>query len=260
MEIFDRIDPLALERRQWHLWLLALTVMLVLAMGMALLMYPAVFSNPVVVTGPVQRKCFFGFCTLAILLMGYLVDRQIEVSHLRKQLEEEQQAIVRLRQEASKDLVASMPVFEQFQDSLVMEYRRAANTNQPLSLVGVLLRPSRNFADPTEVSTAYGDAAKALLRKLRGEDSIYNMKQGVFGIILPGVDTTGAFRVVERLKEGLQDSAGASGRFTYDLRVVNYPEHAGSARELQDAVRSFLPWTATPTTPAELSAVPKSAP
>jgi len=59
MKVFDQIDPLKVERRKWHLWLLALTVILVLTVGMALLMYPTVFSHPVVLTGATQRKAFF---------------------------------------------------------------------------------------------------------------------------------------------------------------------------------------------------------
>ena len=35
MRIFDQIDPLNLNRRQWELWMLALTVILIFAVGMA---------------------------------------------------------------------------------------------------------------------------------------------------------------------------------------------------------------------------------
>ena len=45
MRIFDRIDPLNLNRRQWELWVLALSVILILTTGLALLMYPTAFSN-----------------------------------------------------------------------------------------------------------------------------------------------------------------------------------------------------------------------
>lgn len=70
MRVFDRIDPTMLDRRELHLWLRAITVMLVMATGRALLMYPTVFSEPVVLTGPTLRKTFFGFCVLSILLAG----------------------------------------------------------------------------------------------------------------------------------------------------------------------------------------------
>ncbi len=241
IRVFDRIDPGSLERRQWHLWLLAMTFLVIFATGMAMLMYPTVFEHPVVVSGPTQRKAFFGFCALASLMLGYLVDRQFLISDLRKRLAEEQKKIIRIRHEASADLLETLPDFERFQDSLAMEYRRAVTTHQPLSLEVIVLRVSRDLSDTTEVSTAFGDAAKALIRKLRGEDSMYLFSPGVFCLVLPGVEASGAYRVAERLTDGLQDASGASTRFSFDIRVINYPDHATTAREIEEAVRNFLP-------------------
>ncbi len=241
MKIFDQIDPGNLDRREWQLWVLALAVILVLAAGMALLMYPTIFSAPVIVTGPTQRKAFFGFCALAILLLGYLVDRQIMIRHLRKQLEEDQRAMIKIRHEASIDLLQTLPGFEHFQDRLAMEYRRASTMSHPLSLLIVALKSARSLTDTREVPTAFGDAAKALLRRLRGEDSMYLFSPGVFCLVLPGVSAQNAYRITSRLTEGLQDASGASDRFTFELRVFNYPEHAKTAREIEEAVRPFVP-------------------
>ncbi len=241
MQIFDRIDPATVDRREWQLWLLTLSVIIVLAAGMALLMYPTAFSQPIVLAGATLRKSFFGFCALSILLVGYLLDRQLVIRHLRRALIEEQTRNVRLRQEASADLLESLPGFGHFQDRLAMEFRRAVNLRQALSLLVVSLRAGRNFTDPAEIATAYGDAAKALVRKLRGEDSIYRFAHGVFAIVLPGVTGIDAHRVADRISEGLIDASGASDRFTSEARVINYPEHVGSAREMEQMARTFLP-------------------
>ncbi len=121
-----------------------------------------------------------------------------------------------------------------------MEYRRAASTQQPLSLVMVVLKSAPNLSDAVETSTAFGDAAKALMRKLRGEDSIYSFSAGVFCIVLPAVTAANAYLVAGRLKDGLQDASGASSRFSFQVEVFNYPEHAKAARELEEAVRPFI--------------------
>jgi GGDEF domain-containing protein len=241
ISVFDKIDPGSLERRQWHLWLLAMAVMVIFAVGLALLMYPTVFEHPVVLTGPTQRKAFFGFCGLSILVLGYLVDRQFVISDLRKSLAEEQKMIIRVRHEASSDLLETLPGYENFQDSLAMEYRRAVATHHSLSLALVVLKSTRKLADTIEVGTAFGDAAKAMIRKLRGEDSIYHFAPGVFCILFPGVGAADAYEISERLTGGLQDASGASTRFSFDIRIVNYPEHAATAREIQDAVRAVIP-------------------
>jgi GGDEF domain-containing protein len=241
IQAFDHIDPADLERRQWHLWALALTVIVILAIGMGLLMYPAVFAHPVVLSGATLRQIFFGFCTLSTLLLGYLVDRQIVISNLRKRLEEEQKRVMDIRHEASVDLLGTLPGLDHFRDRLAMEFRRASHTRQPLSLLAINLKPSRQLADTAEVQTAFGDAVKALTRKLRGGDSIYLFAPGVFGVVLPGADLYNAYRVVDRLADGLQDASGACTRFAFDVQVFNYPEHAATARELEEAINAFLP-------------------
>lgn len=258
MQIFDRVDPMNLERREWQLWLLAFTVIFILALGTALMMYPTVFSTPVVLAGATTRKAFFGFCALVVLLLGYFVDRQLVVRHLRQQLAHEQKTIMRIRHEASADLLSTLPDFVHFQDRLAMEYRRASSTRQPLSLVVVVLKSALSVSDTAEVEIVFGDAAKALMRKLRGEDSIYLFSPGVFCIVLPGVEAKNAYSVAGRLTEGLHDASGVSSRFSFELRVFNYPEHAKSAREIQEAVRPFIPKSSPQASAAEAEAVPSA--
>jgi GGDEF domain-containing protein len=240
MQIFDRIDPSRLDHRELHLWILALTVIFVLADGIALLMYPAVFYHPANLTVIPTFAVFFGFCGLAVLVVGYLVDRQMVILHLRAKLENETRQFAKIRREASADLLTALPGPNIFRDRLAMEHRRAATTQQPLSLLAVELKPSRAFTNPGDIETAFGDAAKTLLRKLRSEDSIFLFAPGFFGIILPASNARDAYGLGDRLMEGLLDAAGVSTRFTFSVRVVNFPEHVSSAREMEESVHRFL--------------------
>ncbi|MFB3922207.1 MAG: GGDEF domain-containing protein [Terriglobia bacterium] len=240
MRVFDRIDPANLDRRELQLWLLAIGTIVIMATGMALLMYPAVFSSPVVVAGPTVRKAFFGFCALSILLVAYLLDRHFAMRQLRRQLTEEQLRNLNLRQQASADLLKTLPEFDHFRDRLPMEVRRAMSTSHPLSLVLVRLQASRELSDPSEIWTAFGDAAKSMIRRLRREDSIYRFSPEVFGILLPGANADSAYRVADRLAEGLSDASGASDRFTFETHIVNYPEHTDTAWDMEQAVRVFF--------------------
>ncbi len=241
MHVFDRVDPKKLDRRELHLWILAVTVMFILAIGVALLMYPTVFSHPVNLEGLPVRAVFFGFCGFSVLAMGYFVDRQVVIRNLRNQLLNERQKVVQIRQEASADLLATLPDLDQFRDRLAMEFRRASNTRQSLSLLVVELKPSRNHSQAIERETAFGDAAKTLMRKLRGEDSIFTFAPGVFGILLPAVNAHGAGSVRDRLMDGLHDASGVSERFSFTIRLVNYPEHVATAREMEQSIRGLLP-------------------
>jgi len=241
MRVFDRVDPTMLDRRELHLWLLAITVILILATGTALLMYPTVFSDPIILSGPTLRRTFFGFCALSILLAGYFLDRQLTIHQLRKQLAEEQNQMMQIRHEASAELLESLPGISHFQDRLTMEFRRASHTQQSLSLLAVQLKSSRELLDAREIATSFGNAAKALIHTLRREDSIYQFRPGVFGILLPGVSAADAYRVADRIADRLRAASGASECFSFDIRVVNYPEHIATAREMEKAVVSFLP-------------------
>ena len=80
--------PAISTERQWELWMLALTVISVLAAGMALLMYPSALSNDLIVSRT-KLKILIGFCALSIPLMGYLLDRQVVINQLRARLGEE---------------------------------------------------------------------------------------------------------------------------------------------------------------------------
>lgn len=240
MQIFDRIDPSKLDRRDAQLWILAIAMILIMASGIALLVYPAAFSHPVALSGTFLRRVFFAFCVLCVLLVGYLMERQIMIRQLRKRLAEERTRTSRMLSQASAALLETLPGFEHFQDRLAMEFRRAAKLQQPLSLLVVALKLSPQVAESEEAPTACGDAAKAIVRRLRGEDSIYLFAAGVFGIVLPGVCGADAHRVADRLTEGLTDASGVGNRFSFDLRVVNYPEHIATAREMEQVAVSYF--------------------
>jgi GGDEF domain-containing protein len=165
----------------------------------------------------------------------------VVIRHLRAELEREKRQVLEIREEASSNLLTTLPGLNIFRDRLAMEHRRASTTNQPLSLLAVQLKPSRDFTAPGEILAAFGDAAKTLMRKLRGEDSIFLLAPGVFGILLPTVNASGAYSVRDRLMEGLHDAAGASNRFSFGVTLLNFPEHVASAREMEESVESLLP-------------------
>jgi len=239
MHFFDKVDPKTLDRRHWQLSMLSLGMILVLGAGMALLMYPTVFGSNAAPAGHTTRTLFFGFCALCVLVVAYLLNRQYVVHQLRKNLVEQKTEMVQLRQEASADLLGTLPGFNHFQDRLTMGFRRAAQIGEPLSLVLVRLKPSRMFDTPPEVSVALGDAARVLLRKLRTDDSLYHLSSGAFAMVLPNTCGADMNQVASRVAEGLADASGASNRFTFDMQVVNYPEQVSTAYEIERMAAAF---------------------
>jgi len=239
MDVFDKVDPKTLERRHWQLSILSLAMIVILGAGVALLMYPAVFGSNAASTGRTTRTLFFGFCALCVLMVVYLLDRQYVVYRLRKDLIEQKAQITRLRHEASADLLGTLPGFSHFQDRLTMGFRRAAQIGEPLSLILVRLKVSHTVDDPRGISTALTDAARVLIHKLRTDDSLYLLSSSVFGVVLPNTCRADMNRVVERVAEGLVEASGAGKSFSFDIQVVNYPEQASTAYEMEQAAYSF---------------------
>jgi GGDEF domain-containing protein len=247
MGTLNRPELDRLERRELQLTILSIVFVLILASGLATFMYPLVFLHPIGNKWTL-RVAFLGFCALTLLFVGYLLERQRTVRQLKQQLLAELERNVTLQQQASVDLLQSMPDQNYFWDRLTMEYRRAMSMQKTLSLLLVKAKPASSPGKKDEAnSAAWSDAAKAMARKLRPTDSIYRLAPDLFALVLPETDLLNAKRVAVRLQEELQDVRAKRGK-AFDITAHNYPEHVRSEHELQDIVKSLLPeqeeWTA----------------
>jgi predicted signal transduction protein with EAL and GGDEF domain len=245
MRVFDQVDPQRIERRELQLTILSLSVNAILAAGAALLMYPTISAHPVIFGEATSRVIFAAFCVLSVLLVGYLFDRQIVVRRLRNEIAQEHLKYSQLRLQAARDLMSTLPGLDRFQDRLAIEFKRATQSRAALSVLVIQLTPANAVEDANEVTIAYGDAAKAMMRKLRREDSIFSFSLGAYGILLPGAKVLDAREYSARIAEGLSDAAGVVGRFTSAIKTLNYPEQVETAADLDRAVQSLLPRSVT---------------
>lgn len=254
MATFDRGQLDRLERRELQLTILAAVFLLVLATGLAAFMYPLVFVHPDAGNKWTLRVAFFGFCALTLLFVGYLLDRQRTVHKLKQGLLEELERNVELRHQANVDLLHTMPDLNYFWDRLTMEFRRAMTMQKTLSLLLVKAKPDPGSTKLEEDTEAWGDAAKAMSRKLRPTDSIYHLAPDLFGLVLPETDTLNAKRIAVRLQEELQTVRTKHGA-TFDITVHNYPDHVKSAHELEEIAKARLPeqeeWAGAVPTPGD---------
>ena len=238
MQVFDHIDPGKLERRDAELWTVAITMIAVLAVGMALLMYFSSHWNPALPRGVSLREIIFSFCLLCLLLVAYLVERQLTVRRLRRQLREERTRTTRLLGQASADLLETLPDHDRFRARLNVEFSSAQTFQRPLSLVLTLVKPSPQVIESGETSVVIADAVKAAYRMLRREDMVYLLSEVLFAILLPGILEEDAAHVAERLRERLLDATGTNNRFAFTVHTINYPRHVASITEIDDFIKS----------------------
>src|SRR5712675_2375801 len=104
----------------------------------------------------------------------------------------------------------------------------------------LLVKAKLTASAGTDTTSALGDAAKAMSRKLRPTDSIYRLTPEIFGLVLPETDTLNAKRIAVRLQEELQSVRAKHGG-AFETTVHNYPDDAQSSHELEDIVKSVLP-------------------
>jgi hypothetical protein len=235
------INPDDLQRRERRSTVFACVAIGILAGGTALLMYPVVFSTQNPSSDKTLRIAFFGFCGLCVLLTAYIWDRQATITRLRRQMESDRKLIEKVRGQAAAELLRNIPKLGSFQDLLAMECRRTIATFKNLSVLVVTVQSSEESGSPTMQISILGDAAKAISRKLRDQDSTFLLGRVTFGIVLPGVNSAMAEGISARVAEGLADAAGAGGRFSYKLGIVNYPQDASSAHEMERVVNALIP-------------------
>jgi GGDEF domain-containing protein len=233
------------DRRAFQLILFACVAIFILATGLAVSMYPAVFASRTSSANGTPQVAFLGFCGLACglacLLVAYIVDRQLTTQRLRCQMGLNRKRAAEEFSQASADLLGAVPNFNTFEDHLAMEFRRAVATQRALSVFIVVIKLRPAFSQSKLAVCALGDAAKAVSGKLREEDSIYVLSFGFLGTILPGVDTSTELRISSRFAVGLTNVSGPSQPFDFENYTVNYPEYAKSVHDLEQLVCGYLP-------------------
>ena len=167
-------ESVDLEKREFQLSVFACLAIVILAGGLALLMYPAVFSGRENPPSRAPQIAFYGFCTLSCLLVAYIVDRQITIHRLRYQMAQDRKKSSEALRQASADLLSTMPTFNTFEDRLTMEFRRAAAAELKLSVLVVSINMHAAFSEPGLRLSSLGDAAKGHLQKTaRGRFHLY---------------------------------------------------------------------------------------
>ena len=243
MRLFDNVQFGNLERRILQLSILASGAILILGAGAVSFMYPAVFGAGAFLPDSVFRNAFYGFCGLSVLLSAYIVERQVTIVRLRRQLAENHMNFTDSQRQATQELLAAMPNLKTFQDRLPDAFRRTVASQERLSVMLVMLQLPGDYALHSEQVEAFGDAAAAAtraIRKLRNEDTVYMLAPSCLAIVLLGVDLDMAEQVSRRVSEGLSYAAGTGYRFYFKIEIVNYPVHGVSAHEIQQAVKATI--------------------
>ncbi|MBZ5526966.1 MAG: GGDEF domain-containing protein [Acidobacteriia bacterium] len=236
---FNRAELDELEKREMQLTILSAVVVMVLAGGVAILMYPLVFVHD----GGAKwnmRIAFFGFCALSLLFVGYLFDRYFTVRDLKNRLLEELNRNLQMRDQANVDVLHTIPGMEHFHHRLRTEFRRAVSQQTTISVLLVKVTLDDSSAETAAGKAVLGEAARCIARKIRPTDSIYQFAWGMFGVILPELSLAMSKEISSRVEEILH-AVGTTNHFATQVLLYNYPTDVTSAQELEEIVAALLP-------------------
>ncbi len=127
----------ALDRQDWHLWILAILLMFVLGVSLLSFMFPTAFWFREELALRAPQRAFLGFCVLLGLALVYMLQRQATVRRLRRQLFEARAAVVDAERKAAVQTFLNLPGMSQFRDAVAMEYRRASASSASLEASGI---------------------------------------------------------------------------------------------------------------------------
>ena len=215
----------ALERLDWHLWVLAILLIFVLGVSLLSFMLPGAFwLGEGAQASPTSQRAFFGFCVLLGLVLVYLLQRQAVVRRLKRQLFEAQATAAAAERRAAIESFQTLPGTGQLRDALAMEYRRAAASGSHLA--GAL------FTAPNASSEILGRLVNLLRGMLRRGESLYRISDKAVAVILPGMQLGDVASFVAQA-----EALSGISKEELEVSLTAYPDEAASLAELEARLR-----------------------
>jgi diguanylate cyclase (GGDEF)-like protein len=215
-----------LEKRDWELWLIVSLTGVLVATGLAAILFPAAFlkHDNMHFEVTVSRPLATGLFTLLALLNTYLVTKRLEIRRLREKLLSSTIQQELIRQQSFTDPLTEIYNRRSLEEIAGRFISHAKRLKNPLSL---LLIDVDRFKD---VNTAFGhltgdvvlaDTAALLKSSVRGSDAVFRYGGDEFVIILADTSRSGAAKVIERIKAYLLDwnRAGTLDGFELSLSI-----------------------------------------
>jgi diguanylate cyclase (GGDEF)-like protein len=199
-----------LEKRDWELWFIVSLAGVLVGAGLLAILLPAAFmkQDNVHFEITVSRQLVVGLIVLLALLNTYLVTRRLELRKVRERLISTTIQNELARQQSFTDPLTEIYNRRSLEEMAGRFISHARRLHKPLTF---LLIDVDRFK---EVNTRFGHLAgdvvlaeiAALLKSsVRGSDAIVRYGGDEFLVILADTSPADAGRVVERVKDYLQD-------------------------------------------------------
>jgi diguanylate cyclase (GGDEF)-like protein len=230
-----------LERKQWWLWSSAVTIILLLTVGMASFSFPSLMKLGEGTYSFFLSQALRGLIGLVLIFSVYTIYQQYLINRIRHQLSDQMDSMAKvemLTQEVYKlavlDPLTNLHNRRAGEQRLVEEIARSRRHARPLTLILLDIDHLKQCND--QFGHEAGDQmlqsfSERLRRAIRGSDMAVRLGGDEFMIILPECRAEEVRHVLSRL-EGLQvDYAGRKMPVTFACGWADY-QPGETAQEL----------------------------
>jgi diguanylate cyclase (GGDEF)-like protein len=228
----------SIDRRDWHLWLVAILLIFVLGVGLLSFMFPAAFWDR---GGIVQAtdRAFYGFSLLLALTLAYLFQKETNLRELKRKKWEE-----KLVHTAFHDPLTDLPNRLLFLDRLGLCVSRSKR--HPDYLFAVLYMDLDRFKMINDsMGHALGDqllveVGRRLQTSLRDTDTVSRLGGDEFAVLMDDIHhASDVSRAVERVREQFLLSFNLDGREVFTTASIGIalssPGYHSAEELLRDA-------------------------
>ncbi len=238
-EVQKRVQ--SLEERDFQLWSIVLLVVIVLAAGLAMLLFPNVLWNNKVIRADARYlpQLLYGLSTLIILINIYLLKQRMMLRRTREELVHQLMYTRAVEQLTLTDPLTHVFNRRYLDEVISKDVQRADRLGTKLTFVMI------DVDDFKEVNTRFGhlmgdrllnEVANVLRRTFRGSDTIIRYGGDEFLVVLESPKEHTAEKSLERLKANVAAWNKANTTVDYKMGLTVGFAHYETGKRIEEVL------------------------
>jgi diguanylate cyclase (GGDEF)-like protein len=232
-----------IDRLDWQLWVLALSLILVLGGGVLSFMFPTVFGAGKITLLNAPERAFYGLCVLLGLTLAYLLQKQARLRKIKRELMRERKGWEEeLIHNAFYDALTDLPNRALLLNRLHLSLSRAKR-HQSYQFAVIYIDLDRFKLVNDSMGHRIGDKvlieiARRLQQCLRTEDTVARLGGDEFAILLEDVkQINDVSHAIDRIRKELSSPLSLEGRDVFTSASMGITYSSKGYEQAEDLIR-----------------------